>query len=76
MNILLYKYVYFYYKVYKYSFKLLREKRQILRNRLSNARLRLEMKIVKAGLKKCIALFEKKMCVLFLSGQYRIHDEH
>ena len=65
MNILLYKYVYFYYKVYKYSFKLLREKRQILRNRLSNARLRLEMKIVKAGLKKCIVLFLKKnVCIV------------
>ena len=31
MDILLYKYIYFYYNVYKYSFKLLREKRQIFK---------------------------------------------
>ena len=34
MNILLYKYIYFYYKVYKYSFKLLREKRQIFKEQV------------------------------------------
>ena len=54
MNIILYKYIYFYANVYKYISKVLQEKRYIIKQQVSKVRLKLEISNVKTGLKKYV----------------------
>ena len=68
MNLLLFKYIYFHANMYKYSIKVVQEKRQIIKQQVSYVSLKLAISNVKTGLKKNAFL-------LFLSAQYRIRDK-